>query len=60
MNSQREEQKPTECQSDPTQPRFRIEKLEERIAPAKGGITGPPDGAGYIGHCKGHQYGRSC
>jgi hypothetical protein len=27
-------------------PRFKIEKLEERIAPAKGGIPGPPDGNG--------------
>ena len=26
--------------------RFKIEKLEERIAPAKGGLPGPPDGNG--------------
>jgi hypothetical protein len=44
MKSQTEEQKTTETKK----PRFKIEKLEERIAPAKGGIPGPPDG----GYCK--------
>ncbi len=40
MKSQTEEQKTTETKK----PRFKIEKLEERIAPAKGGIPGPPEG----------------
>ncbi len=30
----------------PTPRRFRIVKLEERIAPAKGGIPGAPGGGG--------------
>ncbi len=42
MKSQTEEQKTNETKK----PRFKIEKLEERIAPAKGGIPGPPDGGG--------------
>jgi len=52
MNSQRKEQKPTECQSDTAQPRFRIVKLEERIAPAKGGMPGPNDSDRYTGQCR--------
>ena len=47
MKSQTEEQKTTETKK----PRFKIEKLEERIAPAKGGIPGPPDGGGNNGDC---------
>lgn len=31
-----------EPQSQATKPRFKIEKLEDRIAPRKGGIPGPP------------------
>ena len=50
MNSQAEEQKTTETKK----PRFKIEKLEDRIAPAKGGIPGPPDGGG------GHGAGGTC
>lgn len=43
----------------PEKPRFRIEKLEERIAPAKGGIPGkppyhyPPGQTCYYGFCCG-------
>ncbi len=46
MKSQTEEQKTTETKK----PRFKIEKLEERIAPAKGGIPGPPDHSNAGGH----------
>ena len=35
-------------------PRFQIEKLEERIAPAKGGIAGLPD------HSNGNGNGPDC
>ena len=45
MKSQTEEQKTNETKN----PRFKIEKLEERIAPAKGGVPGPPDGGGNDG-----------
>ncbi len=48
MKSQTEEQKTNETKK----PRFKIEKLEERIAPAKGGIPGPPE------HAKGSGYGK--
>jgi len=60
MNSNDDKKQLVDHRASTSKPRFKIEKLEERIAPAKGGITGPPDGAGYIGHCKGHKYGRSC
>ena len=39
MKSRTDEQKTNEMKA----PRFKIEKLEERIAPRKGGIPGPPD-----------------
>lgn len=42
MRSRNEERKTFETKKS----RFHIEKLEERIAPAKGGIPGPPDGHG--------------
>ena len=50
MKSREEKQKITEAKK----PRFRIEKLEERIAPAKGGVPGPPDGGGGNGGGLGH------
>jgi hypothetical protein len=37
MKPHNEEQKVPESRNKPAKPRFRIEKLEERIAPAKGG-----------------------
>ena len=41
--------------------RFRIEKLEERIAPAKGGIPGKPGGLNYYGgYCHLHGKHRWC
>ncbi len=43
MKPQNEEQKLTEGQTKAKKPRFKIEKLEERIAPRKGGIPGKPD-----------------
>jgi len=46
MKSQSEDQKTTETKK----PRFKIEKLEERIAPAKGDIPGPPGGCTYHGN----------
>jgi hypothetical protein len=51
MKSQTEEQKTTETKK----PRFKIEKLEERIAPAKGGIPGPPEHSNG-GGCNYHNY----
>jgi hypothetical protein len=42
MHHDKKEQKSTEGQSKSTTSRFHIEKLEERIAPAKGGIPGKP------------------
>ena len=54
MNPRNKEQKLAEIQGQAKKPRFKIEKLEERIAPAKGGIPGPPDHGGprgNNGHC---------
>jgi len=59
MESRNEEQKTTETKK----PRFKIEKLEERIAPAKGGIPGPPDhsnGGGGTCHGNGPNRDRTC
>lgn len=42
MKPHNEEQKMAEGRNKPAKPRFRIEKLEERIAPTKGGIPGKP------------------
>jgi hypothetical protein len=42
MKPHNDEQKSAEGRNKPGQPRFRIEKLEERIAPAKGGTPGKP------------------
>jgi hypothetical protein len=44
MRHHKKEQKSPEGQSKSTPSRFRIEKLEERIAPAQGGIPGKPPG----------------
>ena len=51
-----EDQKLTEVQGKPKKPRFKIEKLEERIAPRRGGIPGPDGGGGHGGgpSCGGH------
>lgn len=46
MKPHTDEQKSTQLARTTTSRRFRIEKLEERIAPAKGGYPGPPDGGG--------------
>jgi hypothetical protein len=43
MKSQVGKQKLTKAQAKATKPRFLIEKLEERIAPSKGGVHGKPD-----------------
>jgi hypothetical protein len=43
--------------------RFRIEKLEDRIAPAKGGIPGSPNsgyGWGYEHFCYSHPHHPKC
>lgn len=45
------EEKLTKTQGHAKKPRFKIEKLEERIAPAKGGIPGPSEGNGNNGYC---------
>jgi hypothetical protein len=42
MKPQDEEQKLAKGQSKARKPRFQIEKLEERIAPARGGTPGKP------------------
>ena len=56
MQRKKEQQAPeTRCKTD--KPRFQIQKLEERIAPAKGGIPGkppnhsPPGQNCYYGFC---------
>ena len=46
MEPHREEQKPLERPSSEKQKRFRIVKLEERIAPSKGGNGGNSHGNG--------------
>jgi hypothetical protein len=58
MKSRNDKQNLTGGQTKAQRPRFKIEKLEERIAPAKGGIPGPPEGGGGGGdNCPGHTYG---
>jgi hypothetical protein len=42
MKSQNEDRKSTRDEAKPRKIRFQIEKLEERIAPARGGVHGPP------------------
>lgn len=54
MTAQNEEQNLTEVQATSAKPRFTIEKLEERLAPAKGGLKGPPDG--HTPGCNYHHY----
>lgn len=54
MKCQNEELKLADAQGQSTKPRFKIEKLEERIAPAKGGIKGPP--GGHAPGCNYHHY----
>jgi hypothetical protein len=44
MKSKNEKQKLTKAQTKAAKPRFQIEKLEERIAPSKGGVHGKPGG----------------
>lgn len=53
MKPQCQKQELTEGHTKSTEPRFRIEKLEERIAPAKGGIaaSGGNDRGGPGSHC---------
>ena len=57
MKPQKEEQKLNQTTEKPAKRRFQIEKLEERIAPAKGGIPGsppyhyPPGKGGWGGDC---------
>lgn len=50
MNSQNQDRKPTTTESTVARSRFNIEKLEERIAPAKGGIPGTPEDHGGNPH----------
>jgi hypothetical protein len=47
MKSQNEDQKLTETRTKAKKPRFKIEKLEERIAPNRPLITGVPGGHGH-------------
>ena len=54
MKSRNEVQKLTEGQTKAKKPRFKIEKLEERIAPARGGIPGPPEYGGRPYRCTGN------
>jgi hypothetical protein len=56
MKLPNDEQQSAEGRNKAAQPRFRIEKLEERIAPAKGGIPGKPP---YHGNCT-YSYGGVC
>ena len=51
MQPQNEEQKLTEGQAKAIKPRFKIERLEERIAPNRPAFPGP-------GH--GFEHGRPC
>ncbi len=54
MKSQNEDRKLTEAQTKSRKPRFKIEKLEERIATVILKHTGPHGGAGpggNRGHC---------
>jgi len=60
MQSQTDKQKVTEDRKTAATPRFKIEKLEERIAPAKGGTHGAPDDHGYTGQCRSGRLGWSC
>jgi hypothetical protein len=59
MTSPINERQATESKGKVGPSRFRIEKLEERIAPAKGGIPGkpayhyPPGQTCYYGFCCG-------
>jgi len=59
MQSQSDKRKVTENRKTAATPRFKIEKLEERIAPAKGGIPGPTDhsngGGGGHWDCNPHK-----
>jgi hypothetical protein len=56
MKSRKENSKLTEGRNKTTKPRFQIVKLEERIAPARGGVPGPDGGGG--GHeCSPGRYG---
>ena len=58
MKSLNKKQKTAETRKS----RFKIEKLEERIAPAKGGVPGPPDGSGGggSGGCRGGKPHHGC
>jgi hypothetical protein len=46
-----EAKKAVEVRKHECKTRFRIEKLEERIAPARGGIPGAPGGRGSRWYC---------
>jgi len=52
MKPHNEKQKVAEDRNEPGKRRFRIEKLEERIAPAKGGIPGKPGDTWCYYDCK--------
>ncbi len=58
MKSQTGEQKLTEGQTKAKKPRFKIEKLEERIAPHH--RLGHYHGKGYGGRCNGNNYNPKC
>ena len=62
MQSEQQSNQPIGTLADETKrPRFRIDKLEERIAPAKGGIPGKPPYHYPPGQCHGGWgYGACC
>jgi hypothetical protein len=51
MQPHEQEQKLTQTPQQAAQRRFQIEKLEERIAPAKGGTPGKPPDYTCYGDC---------